>query len=392
MLSALLVMRWVSPDRLGFWNSIILFQSYSIFAQLGVFTGLSRELPYLLGKKENELAHQYAQIAQFVAHFLMYASILIGFVVLLFLATKGFDNIRMASALVLIISISLNFYQNYLIVTFRSNQAFKNLSIVYLIQFPLLVISLLFVYLWGYNGFLLRHLLISISLTFLCYLYRPLNIKSVYIRRKFFDLIKIGFPFFSFAYIQTLTSSFTRIALLSFSNVLMVGLFSPALAVISAMMMIPTTIAQYLAPRMSFAYGETDSKRKIWNYVRKSSFLIITILLPLVLIGYFILPDFIRLIFPEYIAGTFAARMVLISGLFNALTISNNSLLSIRAMKPFMFLTLFKFVSYFILIFSFAFFSTNILNDVALGYFLAEVLFGITSILTCYFVLNRNEK
>lgn len=391
MVSALLVLRWLTPDKMGYWNSIILFQNYSSFAQLGLFTGLSRELPFLYGKKKEKKAIKYAEIAQFVSKFLMYFSFILGLCIVLFLILKDYEKFKIFSILVMSIVVSLNFYQNYLLVTFRSNQSFGSLSIVYIIYTLILIFSLLFVILWGYDGFLIRYVLITISLTVLYFIYRPLKIKSSFNWKHYLKLLKIGFPFFSLAYIQTLTSSFTRIAILYFSNFLIVGLFSPALGVISAMTMIPSTIAQYLSPKMSYAYGETESKKEIWDYIKKSSFFILLILIPIIFIGYCLIPIFISSFFPMYTEGTTAARLVLVSGLFNALTISNNSLITVQAMKPFLFLTIFKFASYFIVIFSFAYFSPNILNGVALGYFISEILFGITSIMTCYVILNKND-
>lgn len=389
MLSGILIIRWLLPKDIGLWNSLILIQSYILFAQLGIFNGLNRELPFLLGQNNKELAIKYAQTAGFVARALMIGTIIIGLLVLPFIYLHSNNWNVIFSLIVLIISISFNFLQNYLTVTFRSNQSFEKLTKIYLVQSLILVTTVLFVYYFNYKGFLIRQIIIVSSLLILCYLGRPLKIKSFFSKLHFISLLKIGFPFFSMGYAQTITNSFTRIAILSFSNIIFVGIFSPALAVSTAIMMIPSSISQYISPKMSYKYGLTGIKKDLWKYVQKSTIYIIIIMIPIVITGYFILPYFIINFFPNYQQGIFASQIVLISGLFFSITICNNSLISIRANKPFLFLTIYKFISYFIIIFLFGYYCENILNGVAIGLMISEICFGVISLITCYIVLNK---
>lgn len=391
MLTSILVMRWIKPSDLGYWNSIFIIQSYSLLFQLGVFNGLNRELPFLFGKGENLKAFNYVKTSQFLAQFLLATSLIIGAFVILFLYLNNYSLIVLKTAAVIVISISVNFVQNYLFVTFRSNQSFLKLAFVYICQSLILLLSVFIVLYYGYDGFLLRNLLVILTLVLMCYYYRPIKVKSEFSFFRLKELIKVGFPFFSMSYLQSLTSSFTRIAILYFSSVLFVGLFSPALAVIAAMMTIPTTIAQFLSPKMSYTYGKTGNKTDLWIYVKKSSLYIVISLAPIVAIGYFVLPYFVGLFFPAYTEGVFAAQVVLLSSIFNGLTIANNSLISIRANRGYLFLTIYKVVSYLILIFLFAKLFDSILTGVAVGYFISEMLFGILSIIVCYKTLLKDN-
>jgi O-antigen/teichoic acid export membrane protein len=384
-------MRWVLPVNLGYWNSLYVILSYSLIFQFGVFNGLNRELPYLFGKGDNQSAIKYVQSSQYLAYLLFFLSLIVGGFVCAYLFIIKADYVITKSVFVLILLVAFNFLQNFLLVTFRSNQSFLKLAYIYIFQSIVLLASILLVLYYGYNGFLIRLVIVTLSLFVLTFCYRPLKVKSVLSLNVLRSLLNIGFPFFIMAYLQTLTSSFTRIAILYFSSVLFVGLFSPALAVIAAMMTIPTTIAQFLSPKMSYTYGKTGNKTDLWIYVKKSSIYIVISLAPIVAIGYFVLPYFVGLFFPAYTEGIFAAQIVLLSSIFNGLTIANNSLISIRANKEFLFLTIYKVISYLILIFLFAKLFDSILTGVAVGYFISEMLFGILSIIVCYKTLLKDN-
>src|SRR5690554_4139486 len=65
IVSGLLVAKWLLPSELGSFNSFTLITGYVILIQMGIPSGLSRELPFYLGKNDKKEAYNYAAVAQF---------------------------------------------------------------------------------------------------------------------------------------------------------------------------------------------------------------------------------------------------------------------------------------------------------------------------------------
>lgn len=78
----ILIIRWIAPEELGIWNTIIVVQSYAVVLNLGISNGLNRELPFALGKNYLNIARKLAEtglfisiIAAFVSFFVLAGSI-----------------------------------------------------------------------------------------------------------------------------------------------------------------------------------------------------------------------------------------------------------------------------------------------------------------------------
>ena len=70
MISGLLVARWMLPEELGYFNSFSILTSYIILVQLGIPSGLSRELPFYMGKGQRKDVEELAATAQFFGSFI----------------------------------------------------------------------------------------------------------------------------------------------------------------------------------------------------------------------------------------------------------------------------------------------------------------------------------
>ncbi len=49
MLGGFIVIRWIGPDELGLWQSLMIVATYAPVLQLGTTNGLNRDLPYMYG-------------------------------------------------------------------------------------------------------------------------------------------------------------------------------------------------------------------------------------------------------------------------------------------------------------------------------------------------------
>ena len=392
MLSNILILYWVSPENIGLWNTLFIFQSYAFFLQLGILNGLNRDLPFYFGRGKPVKAHQLASAALWVVKFIVILSsivVAITAVIIYFKFSYSF-NFKITLLTVGLLTI-IFFYQNYLIVTFRSNKAFMQLAKIYFINSFIIILSLILVWQFNYKGHLIRVVALSLVLTLFLHIYRPLkNIRPIYSKKNIKELIAIGLPLFSAGYIGGIAQTVSRWVLLKFAGVIFVGYYSPALAILVVMKMFPQQIGQYLYPQMSYEVGKTNDRKKLWGWVWKSALILIILLIPIGILGWFLIPYIIELFFPEYIIGVYAAQLAIISGILSGSLVGINVLNSLKAFKTLAYLNSMKLIMNFIfMIIGIQFFEP--LTGVALGLVVSDLIFYIVALYVCKTKLLLNE-
>src|SRR5438132_12787031 len=276
MVSGALLVRWINPADIGLWQSVRLATVYSMFALAGVNNGLSRDLPYYMGKSDETTSRSLASTA------LMY---LLGACVLVLLGGLGvlvaFHNsetkVLFAIAVVTVL-ILFTFYTNYLVVTFRSSQSFRNLTKVRMAEgFCVLATIPLFYYL-GYNGMLMRVIVVAGIIVALMHLLRPIRVSPSWDWNSFLLLLKTGVPIFLLDYLASSASTCDRLVLLRLGGVTVVGYYAMALLAKEAAGVVPRALSEYVYPKMSHSYGEHADPLRLWKIAVKSGALAVAIM------------------------------------------------------------------------------------------------------------------
>ena len=257
MLTSLITIRWINPEDMGLWNGYFIFVSYVYFIQFGVINGLSRELPYYIGKKKRNVANGLAQTSLSIVSVNTILTLVFGLFFIWFIYHKYlFVDYNFYTSISIVTMMVVQFYTNYLLSTFRSKNSFKKLSSIYLVLSVFIFLSLFMVMYYGYLGHIIRIPLIALVQLILLHWFRPLKIKPKF-KIKFFRLLtSTGIPIFVFGYLSGLANTFNRLIILQLGTTLEMGLYSPAIAVNTAMRLIPVTLSQYIYPKLSFIAGE----------------------------------------------------------------------------------------------------------------------------------------
>lgn len=391
LIAGIIIIRWVEPQEIGLWQSIMIATIYASVLQFGIMNGLNRELPYLIGAGRSEEGEVLAASAQAYALILVGLSLLLTFIVIIIHAILyGLSPLYQFSILGVGTIIGLTFYHNYLSVTFRAEKSFLNLAKVYIIQFLVIVFSLIFVYYKKYYGLIIYYVFCEAIITYSMHYVRPVRIRPRLDFAAIKTLVKTGFLIFGLSYLQQISKSFTRLILLWTGSTLAVGLFAPASAVQVAIVTLPGIIAQYLYPKMSYIYGKTNEKKKLWDLVKITTLGFLVLFFVVAIPAWFAIPIAIEKYFPKYTEGILATQLTLISAVFTGSLISLNSMYSVKAFKPMFKITIVKLV----LFFSIPLYLTQVLtplNGVALGNLIASFLFFLYSNWIMYKELNREE-
>jgi len=313
MLANILVIRWLEPHDTGVWQTLMLIQSYAGFAQLGLFSGLNRELPFLLGKDQESRARTLISTVQGHAIFCVLTVLALSGAVLLLMDLE--PRWQMGVGMVGI-STAASLYFQYLAVIYRGTQRFSRLSIANGVQALFALGSVPMVFFWGFEGLCARIAILALCWVGLLHVGRPVRVPPGWDWSAIRQLLAAGGPAFGLGYLLTIAYGLDRLLLLEAGGVVLVGLYAPAGAAKVGLAAIPAAINAYMSPKLSHRLGETRDPGALWSLTWKAAVGTTLLMIPIAAVGWWTMPWLIEAIFPKYAEGSAAAQVICLSGLF----------------------------------------------------------------------------
>lgn len=369
MLAGFIILRWIAPEQMGLWNSLLLVQTYASFVQLGVFNGLNRELPFRLGRGDKTAVELVSTAQSF--SLVVTGLLIVGAIASLFVSAN--PNVRFVLPAVFITSAS-SFYQQFLGATYRASRAFQKLTIINFIDAGAAVATLPLVYFLGYPGLPIRAVVLALLAAGTRHLWRPYKVKTRFRPDLLGVLLKVGVPLYGFGYVLVTAESFPRVVLLSQGDLEMVGLFSPASAMITLMVLVPQAIGSYVYPHMTYKLGQTGDPRSIWSAAWKSAMGSMALAVPILIVAFFAIPPLIKLFLPEYVNSINSVKWTLLAGIFLGSSIATNALNSLKAWGLMSVYVATRAATSFLLPLLFFYTFTDHVEGVAFGYAICQAL------------------
>jgi O-antigen/teichoic acid export membrane protein len=296
LLVSVITLRYIDPYYMGVWAAMTIFETYANILRLGIVNGMNRELPFALGTGEQEKAIGYAQTT---FAFNLFATVIIWIIAPLIMYNFELNSTYIACIMVSLGRITLNYYITYVAGTFRTTDNFNKLSNI---QFVLIVSHLLFsglIFIYGFNGYLAMQLLQTLLNAILLHLYRPFRVLPKFNSKAFVALFKTGMPLFATSYLVSIIDTIPKLFIIRFGNETMLGLYTPVLIIITAFSLLPNSLGAYYYPKLSYAFGKRNDPVEIWKMMKKVYLVSLLVIFPMILAGYFILPEVIAF-FPKY--------------------------------------------------------------------------------------------
>lgn len=321
IISGLLVARWVLPETLGAFNTFTLIAGYLVYLQLGVNMSFGREFPLNIGKGNNLLASQYAAGSQFWALLLSGTVAFFSIVGIFFHLLKGNYEASLGFLIIAVSSFESFYLTQYLKVLYRSNRDFNKLSIINLCGAFALLVSVVFVYYWGFYGLCLRVLFGTMIQFLLAYKWRPTRVKPSFDKVVLKHLLRVGVPMFLVSTVITLWPLLQRTITLQFGGTTYLGLFAIPAVVLGSMATLSSAVSSVIYPTMSIAWGNGETVRQLFQKSLRPlaiNSIIFTVAIPL---GWIFLPQLIEVVMPNYTAATEASRWMLIVGLVSSFNV-----------------------------------------------------------------------
>ena len=320
-LQGIIILKFVPPTIMGIWLALQLIQNYGIQCHFGILNGMSRQIPLYVGKEMKDYAERIESSARQNILILSSIGLTILFILYVFKIFSSEMNIFIC-AMILITIIRLN--MEFHIALFKAKQQFKKASIIIASEAMLMLLALPLVYFMQLDGLILRSLICAILLLILSsklnnWAYR---VESSYLLTK--EIIFIGFPIMILGLALVVFGSMDRLMILKFLDTETLGIYSIGLAVASILSLIPAFSGQSFYPKMVELYGSKGIGKKMIMLCIQSSMISFLITSLGVILIYFLLPIFVEYFLESYINGITAMKIILISGLFLALTAGPN--------------------------------------------------------------------
>lgn len=321
MVTSILIASWVGPYDMGIWNTALLATLYSPTLQLGVFNGLNRELPYLIGAGEKERALHMAETAYAWSWLLTGASALFGALVALWFWTKG-QPVWCFTSIAVTVLVFCSWPTLYFTTTYRTHAEFGRLAKNTVAVALTGVVLVLLVWRFHYDGLILRASLLGILGVAALYFRRPMPVKPHWGTSQLVQLAKVGIPIWLVGQLGVFFMSLDRLMLIKSTQVL--GYFTIAIQVGTFVRLIPGAFSVVLYPQMAHRYGESHCAMDIWRIAKKGALAASTLGLIAGACGWLILPTFVRLALPKYVPGIRAAQLSGFLGLAMGLYLFDN--------------------------------------------------------------------
>ena len=312
--------RILGPTDFGFYNLIDLIGKYGPLLNLGVASGIGREVPITMGRRAYDEASTINDVGFSGLLSTGFSSfVLISLLGVLFLHGNAAWGVIFAAA-----AIFANAVFEYQTVYLYAHSEFRTASkLISLNSLANLLITVTLVYFAGILGqfaamFLVPTTVVAFVFASNSYGFRPHFDFQVYRR-----IIKIGLPLILIGVGYTFLVTVDRIIVVKFLGIKDLGYYSLAVMLFAFSQQIPTSITQVIYPKLNLTFGASSDPSSLEKLAVLPS-LVLSIIMPYVLVIFIaVLPIVVRTLLPAYARGTMSAEIILAPIAFYGVNILN---------------------------------------------------------------------
>lgn len=313
MVVSFIATAFIEPADMGVIQAVLLNNLYLGFLHCGVFNGLNRNIAYYKSRKKEDLVQDMVNTGYTVSYVVAILGGVLALFLLAYYILTGKTLVYILSSILLFFLLIFNPLNNVVDATFRSGQQFKQLGKINSISTTIYAILSFLPIILGYIGKIIADSLrFAISYIFKIP-YRPYKQTGYGSKTSLILLIRTGFPMLVSGYLWTVFVSCDQTYIAHYLTSKDLGLYSLAGYVMTAVLMIPTSVNALLYPKAATRYGQTNNPHSLYEFWKKSLCIYALLLFPACVIIYFILPYVIAFLMPKYVEGVHAAQYSLLT-------------------------------------------------------------------------------
>lgn len=381
----------LSPQFMGYYSIAITISGYGTFLQLGLMSGLNRELPVCLGRGRKKYSSSLVGETTIAVILLQLVGLVIYYAVVVNITFEDF-SVRNAFLLAGLLVVAATFGQ-MVILRLRAEQRILSFSSVQLINaLGVLILGFLAIQSMSYVGAILATALVNIvsfmivSKTVL----NPVNYSHFKLKEIIY-LIRIGFPMMTVGVLVNLQLSMDRLFLIKNVSSSEIGIYQIGILPLTVGIVISSIISQYVGPKLLFRYGQGESLKYVFNRSIIISLVTVSFLFILWPFVIYLARHVIDLWLPEYRSSLPLISIFYLGTIFTSANISNVVILAANRQVLSLYLSIFTTIICFIGYLMIGYYdmpikwyaSMNVASQI-LGFFLIIAL--------AYYVVQENTK
>lgn len=309
--NALLKPKLLSPELLGLWSLLNLIPQYSTYLHLGSRTSMRYQLPKYLAEGKDEACRETMGAVYYgtLALSIIAASILTVFSLMSPLGREARWGIWTMTSVLMMSCFFL-----YQVCVLKAYQRFDILSNVNYIRAALLsVLNVVLILFFGIYGLYAAIFVTSLSiLLYLKYRYRMPH-PGPYGHRRFIGLIRQGFPIMIYNVGGILVASSDKLIISALLGLEQLGYYGIAAMTLNFLMQVPGASREVVESKL-IEMMATDRKKAVEQYLLRP-LMVTAYLIPFFIgSGVILLPEAVKLLFPNYLPGVEAAQIILLGG------------------------------------------------------------------------------
>jgi len=324
MIAGFLVVRMIAPEIYGAFSGVGVFLGYILLGHIGVINGLGRDIPFELGRNNQQLVKKLASLGLWVSYLVGAIASFIFLLALLYQVLYGTISDVIVYASYTIISFFYLLNKQYLPVLFRTNNEFDTLSKINIGMAFVNIASVSLVWAYGFYGLCMRAVLLICIEFILLYYYRPIKVNPHWNTKLALSQIKTGFPIYVVGQVRPLWATIQNNLIFSMGGPLQFGYFALANIINGALGVIPNAISQVIYPKMSIQLGEGKSVAEILKKIIKPTIFLFLIIFTIGGVTYWLLPLIVPFLLPKYVGGVEVAQWSVFIPVVASLGLVNN--------------------------------------------------------------------
>jgi len=317
LLRGFIVRRLLGPNLFGFYSILTIIQGYGAYANLGARSGVEKELPYLIGKKDFK---KLAETQNTGFSFIVLATLVITSVLFLSSFFCTYSDTLKKGIRIICLAIFATEMSSYLIVILRSYKKFGLIAkVTFFSALVGLTTATFLSYFFSLEGALFSLVLVPTFVASYVYFKIDYKFRILLDLREIKRLIKIGIPLLIIGLMYLTMTSIDRIMIYHFINQKAVGYYSIALMVSNFAFFLPKQISIVMFPRFREKYGQTGDIHSLFTYFLEPTK--VTAYVMSIFIGslFILTPPVIKVLLPEYLPGIRAMKILIIGIYFSSI-------------------------------------------------------------------------
>lgn len=316
----LLAARLVDPADMGIIQRLMLVPSYLVLLQLGVFSGLQRNLPLELGRGDVQKLDRQVAASWWTARMNAWVGLIFGLGVTVWILWFRMPVLNLWAAAAMTATLVCLPPTTHFDVLYRSLRQFRKAALVMSLGAALAAAACLLPLWFGAFGLAARYFFTATGTLATRWWGNPRPVVLRADGNTIRELIAIGFPIMLCSQLGGLFSVADRSVIAARLGEIELGMFQMASLVATGLQVLPNTLGMILLPRVARRYGETGDPAALRRYVWQGLGLGFVILLPAVIFFYLAMNPLTQSFFPKYLDGVPAAEITCLSMLTFAAT------------------------------------------------------------------------